>query len=112
MCHMHDQFVYHKSNVTISNTLLLKAVGVKVKRWHTMHGVALNVDPPMEYFKHIVPCGIANRPVTCLADFVPGAYICIAGMIIISNSFRYVYMLGHARVSKMRLHSSRETNAV
>ena len=50
-----------------------QAVGVKVKRWHTMHGVALNVDPPMEYFRHIVPCGIADRPVACLADFVPGA---------------------------------------
>lgn len=51
----------------------MQAVGVKVKRWHTMHGVALNVDPPMEYFRHIVPCGIADRPVAALADFVPGA---------------------------------------
>lgn len=46
-----------------------------MKRWHTMHGVALNVDPPMEYFRHIVPCGIADRPVAALADFVPGAWL-------------------------------------
>lgn len=67
--------MYHKPNLTSSNNLLPKAVGVKVKRWHTMHGVALNVDPPMEYFKHIVPCGIADRPVACLAEFVPGVYV-------------------------------------
>lgn len=45
---------------------------MKVKRWHTMHGVALNVDPSMDFFRHIVPCGIADRPVARLADFVPG----------------------------------------
>ncbi len=53
----------------------MQAVGVKVKRWHTMHGVALNVNPPMEFFQHIVPCGIADRPVACLADFVPGGWV-------------------------------------
>lgn len=44
------------------------AVGVKVKRWITMHGVALNIDPPMEYFRHIVPCGIGDRPVGSLQE--------------------------------------------
>ena len=43
--------------------VLRQAVGVKVRRWVTMHGVALNVDPDMDYFKHIVPCGIGHRPV-------------------------------------------------
>lgn len=38
-------------------------MGVRVRRWVTMHGLALNVDPPMGYFKHIVPCGIADKPV-------------------------------------------------
>lgn len=36
---------------------------MRVRRWVTMHGLALNVDPPMGYFKHIVPCGIADKPV-------------------------------------------------
>jgi len=48
------------------------AVGVKVKRWVTMHGMALNVNPSMDYFKHIVPCGIGDRPVGSVMDFWKG----------------------------------------
>lgn len=43
------------------------AVGVRVSRGRSMHGFALNVDPDMAMFGHIVPCGIAGRPVTSLA---------------------------------------------
>jgi lipoic acid synthetase len=43
------------------------AVGVRVSRGRSMHGFALNVDPDMAMFGHIVPCGIADRPVTSLA---------------------------------------------
>ena len=43
------------------------AIGVKVSRGRSMHGFALNVDPDMAYFGYIVPCGIADRPVTSLA---------------------------------------------
>ena len=42
------------------------AVGVRASRGRTMHGFALNVDPDMSMFEHIVPCGIADRPVTSL----------------------------------------------
>lgn len=44
------------------------AMGVRVSRWVTTHGLALNVAPIMEHFRLIVPCGLAGRPVTCLAD--------------------------------------------
>ena len=42
------------------------AIGVRVTRGRTMHGFALNVDPDMSMFSHIVPCGIADKPVTSL----------------------------------------------
>ena len=44
------------------------AVGLSTSRWVTMHGLALNVTADLGHFDHIVPCGIANRPVTSLAE--------------------------------------------
>ena len=48
----------------------IAAIGIKVKRWITMHGFALNVCPDMSGFKYIVPCGIADKPVGSLAEFI------------------------------------------
>jgi len=42
------------------------AIGVRVSRGVSMHGFAINVDPDMDYFSNIVPCGIPDRPVTSL----------------------------------------------
>jgi lipoyl(octanoyl) transferase len=48
------------------------AIGIKVSRWITMHGFALNVCPDLTGFQQIVPCGIADKPVDCLASWIPG----------------------------------------
>ena len=49
----------------------IAAIGIKVRRWITMHGFALNVCPDMKGFEQIVPCGIADKPVGSLEEFCP-----------------------------------------
>lgn len=42
------------------------AIGIGIHNWTTYHGIALNVDPDMSHWENIVPCGIADKPVTSL----------------------------------------------
>lgn len=42
------------------------AMGVKASRWVTMHGFAFNVNPDLDYFKNIIPCGIDDKAVTSM----------------------------------------------
>jgi lipoic acid synthetase len=46
----------------------IAAVGIRITRGRSMHGFALNVEPDLAMFGHIVPCGISDRPVTSMAD--------------------------------------------
>jgi lipoyl(octanoyl) transferase len=44
------------------------AIGVKIRRWVSFHGVSLNVEPDLSHFEGIVPCGITEHGVTSLVD--------------------------------------------
>jgi lipoyl(octanoyl) transferase len=46
----------------------IAAIGVRIRRWVSYHGVAINLDPNLEHFAGIVPCGIRDFGVTSLAD--------------------------------------------
>jgi len=46
----------------------IAAIGIRVRRWVTFHGVSLNVAPDLSHFSGIVPCGVRRHGVTSLAD--------------------------------------------
>ncbi|WP_439476904.1 lipoyl(octanoyl) transferase LipB [Brevundimonas sp.] len=46
----------------------IAAIGVKVRKWVSFHGISLNVEPDLGHFTGIVPCGIAEHGVTSLVD--------------------------------------------
>jgi lipoyl(octanoyl) transferase len=46
----------------------IAAIGIRVRRWVSFHGIAINVEPDLSHFTGIVPCGIGEHGVTSLAD--------------------------------------------
>ena len=46
----------------------IAAVGIRLRKWISYHGFSINVDPDLDHFKGIVPCGISNHGVTSLVD--------------------------------------------
>jgi lipoyl(octanoyl) transferase len=46
----------------------IAAIGVRIRRWVTFHGIAINVEPDLSHYSGIVPCGIADYGVTSLVD--------------------------------------------
>jgi lipoyl(octanoyl) transferase len=46
----------------------IAAIGVRVRRWVSYHGISINVEPDLEHFSGIVPCGISEHGVTSLVD--------------------------------------------
>lgn len=46
----------------------IAAIGIRVRRWVSFHGIAINVDPDLDHFGGIVPCGVPDHGVTSFAD--------------------------------------------
>ncbi|MES2032578.1 MAG: lipoyl(octanoyl) transferase LipB [Pseudomonadota bacterium] len=46
----------------------IAAIGVKIRRWVSFHGISLNVEPDLDHFGGIVPCGVTEHGVTSLVD--------------------------------------------
>ncbi|MDY8109581.1 lipoyl(octanoyl) transferase LipB [Fulvimarina sp. 2208YS6-2-32] len=46
----------------------IAAIGIRVRKWVTFHGISLNVDPDLDHFSGIVPCGVRDHGVTSLSD--------------------------------------------
>jgi lipoyl(octanoyl) transferase len=68
----------------------IAALGVRIKRWVTFHGVSLNVDPDLSHFTGIVPCGISAHGVTSLADL--GILVSMADVdVALKQSFKKVF---------------------
>ncbi len=77
------------------------AIGIKVKRWITMHGFALNVCPDLRGFEEIVPCGITDKAVGSLAHFIPNIEM---------NQVRRQIAIAFAEVFQVELISPEENN--
>jgi lipoyl(octanoyl) transferase len=68
----------------------IAALGVRIKRWVTLHGVALNVEPDLRHFTGIVPCGVTAHGVTSLADL--GLAVTMADVdVVLKKSFKSVF---------------------
>ena len=46
----------------------IAAIGVRLRKWITLHGLSINLDPDLSHFEGIVPCGIREHGVTSLVD--------------------------------------------
>jgi lipoyl(octanoyl) transferase len=46
----------------------IAAIGIRLRKWISFHGISINVEPDLEHFSGIVPCGIADHGVTSLVD--------------------------------------------
>ena len=71
--HRQDKAVGIWVGETVETSAKVCAIGVRIRRGVSLHGLALNVTTDLRYFNLIVPCGLAGRPVTSLAELLNGS---------------------------------------
>lgn len=68
----------------------IAAIGVRLRRWVTFHGISINVEPDLDHFSGIVPCGVSGHGVTSLVDL--GLPVSMADMdIALKRNFETVF---------------------
>ncbi|HEY1143381.1 MAG TPA: lipoyl(octanoyl) transferase LipB [Sphingomicrobium sp.] len=72
------------------------ALGIRVKRWVTLHGIAINVDPDLMHFGGIVPCGISEYGVTSLADVGKNAPMSLVDDVLKRNFTKFLSALNES----------------
>jgi lipoyl(octanoyl) transferase len=68
----------------------IAAIGIRVRRWVSFHGISLNVDPNLSHFEGIIPCGVREHGVTSLVDL--GLPVTLADAdVALKNSFQDIF---------------------
>jgi len=75
------------------------AIGVKVTRWVTMHGFALNISTNLDQFNHIIPCGITDRGVTSIFEEIGNI---VDQKDVINSLYHYFSTLFEVKLSKIQ----------
>ena len=75
------------------------AIGVKVTRWVTMHGFALNISTDLNYFNHIIPCGISDHGVTSIFEELGNI---VDQKDVINSLYHYFSTLFEVKLSKIQ----------
>ncbi len=79
------------------------AIGVAIRSWVSYHGFALNVDPDLDHFRVITPCGISDKPVTSMSQLV-GRKLTVAEVLpVVERHFREVFGFEPAASGRKRL---------
>jgi len=61
--------------LSIDQPAKICAIGVRVRKWITLHGLAINLNPNMDHYNLLVPCGLAGRPVISISQILGEQHI-------------------------------------
>ena len=79
----------------------IAAIGIRVRHWVSYHGISLNVDPDLNHFDGIVPCGVREHGVTSLVDL--GLPVTLADAdVALKNSFQNIFGITQTPLSRHR----------
>ncbi|WP_185882625.1 lipoyl(octanoyl) transferase LipB [Blattabacterium cuenoti] len=70
------------------------SIGIRMSRWVTMHGIAININTNLRYFDHIIPCGIKNKKMTSLKEELKQEHMSFSeAKNIVKQSFKKIFQV-------------------